>query len=234
MERRIVMMLLVPLMVACGADRDSQARDDAALAPQTDATVDVDSQPLTPASSLPDRPATQHDTITVDGVALPRTFHLVHSPPGFVVPFSTYVPEGFSVEFDTSTPAHRVTVRVGDVMDSGFMMVTVHPAGTTRLQVEDAVREIVVSRGPGIDESSSVSPPSWAEWAVNISYPASVAERVAGSAVIAQYGPRFFHIVELYPAPAAAEIDRQLEAVLEQWRWDDTGRMLTSGDARDP
>lgn len=234
MERAIAMMLLVPLVAACGSDRDGAARNDAALAPRTDATVDVDSQPLTPASSLPVRPATKRDTIIVDGAAEARTFDLVRSPRGFVIPFSTYVPEGFAVEFDTSAPAHRVTFAVGDVMDAGFMMMTVHPAGTTRLEVEDAVREFVVSRAPGIDESSAVSPPSWAEWAVDLSYPASIAERFAGSATIAQYGPRFLHIVELYPADIAAEIDPVLDVVLEQWRWEDTGRMLTAGTSRNP
>lgn len=232
MERSSVAIILVTALVtACGNDGETADASHTGLAPRTDASIDVDSQRLgEPATSLPERPATMRDTITANGVERVETFDLVRSPPGFILPFSTYMPEDLAVEFDTAGTTDLVTFS-GGAGGEAFMMVAIYPAGTTALQVEDTVRQLVVSRAPGIDASSAVSPPSWGQWAVELSYPESVGEWVAGSAVIAQYGPRFFHVLRLFPARFADEIRPALDAVLEHWRWDDTGRMLTSGDA---
>lgn len=225
-------LVLAVLVSACAPDGEAPAERDPALAPRTDATVDLDSQRLARRSGpLPERPSARRDTLTTGSTADVVDFALVHAPLGFAVPFSTYLPEGMVVEFDTAVAVHRVTL-AGEASDSlpeaAFMTITVHAAGTTRLVVEDRVREFVVSRGPGIDESQEVEPPSWGEWAVDLSYPRSVGEWFAGSAVIGQYGPRYFHVIQLYPAEERDAFAARFDAVLEHWRWEDTGLMLTA------
>lgn len=225
-------LLLVVLVSACESDREAPADRNPALAPQTDATVAIDSQRLAePSGSLPERPLTRRDTLMIGRTANVIGLRLVQAPPGFAVPFSTYVAEDLVVEFDTTVAVHRVMLGSGGPgswLEGAFMTIAVHPAGTTRLVVEDRVREFVVSRGPGIDESEEVSPPSWGDWAVELSYPRSAGEWFAGSAVIGQYGPRYFHAVQLYPADDRDALAARFDAVLDHWRWDDTGLMLTA------
>lgn len=225
--------ILTVLLPACGTDREGVEGRDPGLAPRTDATLDVDSQRL-PArdETLPERPGARQDTLVVAGSAEVMDFALVRSPSGFLVPFSTYVPASMTVEMDTVGPTDMATFTSGEareMRDEAFMVVGVYPAGTTLLQVQDSIRQFVVSRSPGIDESRGVEPPSWAEWAVDLSYPRSADEWFAGSAVIAQYGPRYFHVIQLYPAEYGDGISPRFGAVLEHWRWEDTGLMLEAG-----
>ena len=226
-------LLLVVLVSACRSDREPSADRDPALAPQTDATVDIDSQRLAPQpGSLTERPASRRDTLVIGGTPEVVGLRLLRAPSGFAVPFSTYVPEDMSVEFDTASGIDRVTVgsRSSDnEMGEALMTIAIHPAGTTRLVVEDRVREFVVSRGPGIDETQNAEAPRWGEWAVQLSYPRSRDEWFRGSAVIAQYGPRYFHVIQLYPAEDGDAFAARFDAALHHWRWDDTGRMLTEG-----
>ncbi|HEX2168162.1 MAG TPA: hypothetical protein VHG09_13090 [Longimicrobiales bacterium] len=233
MRRSLATIILAVALPACGSDRENADTSTPALAPRTDATLDVDSQRLPPRDeSLPERPAARQDTIVVEGTPEVMDFALVRSPPGFLIPFSTYVPASMTVTMDTAGPTDVATFTSGEareMMDEAFMTVGIYPAGTTLLQAEDSIREFVVSRGPGIDESRAVEPPSWGEWAVELSYPRSLDRWYAGSAVIGQYGPRYFHVLQLYPAEYGDGIRPRFQAVLEHWRWDDTGRMLESG-----
>ena len=224
------MCLLVPALLACGGDRPDAADPDGApgIAPRTDATVDIDSQPLVPARDLPARPATRQDTIVRGAARDVLATSLVQAPPQVAVPFSTYVPEGVAVEFDTVSGIDRVTFTSSGVpARSAFMTVRIYPAGTTRLQVEEDVRELVSGLAPGMDETAPVDPPSWAISAQRLSYLPSVDTRRAGSVVIAQYGPRFFSVLMLYPAARADRLLSLFDHILDRWRWDDTGRMLT-------
>lgn len=232
-RRSTMLLMLAVLLVACESDGEDVDGGDPALAPRTDATVDVDSQRLPQRTSpLPERPRLRQDTLMVEGMPEVGDFTLVQSPPGFLIPFSTYVPASMTVAMDTAGPTDMATFSSGEareLMDEAFLMVALYPAGTTLLQVQDSIRQFVASRGPGIDETDAAEPPPWAEWAVDLSYPRSQGEWYSGSVAIAQYGPRYFHVIELYPAEYGDAIRPRFDAVLRHWRWEDTGLMLQTG-----
>lgn len=223
--------LLLLLLPACGGDDPNPrlARDQPGLAPQTEGTVDIDSQPLPPRpGTLPARAARIVDTVLVAGMPEAVTARLIHAPADFVVPFSTYVPEGIAAAFDTAAGVDRATFTAAapGAVENALMLVRIYPAGTTLLEVENFVRELVASRGAGIDESTPMEPPGWAQRALRIAYPVTRSETHTGSAAIAQYGPRFFDVITLYPAAAGVELEPRFTSILEQWRWEDTGLML--------
>ncbi|HSK18294.1 MAG TPA: hypothetical protein VK912_04095 [Longimicrobiales bacterium] len=223
-------LLFMVAVLACSDDRPEPADAPGVpgIAPQTDATVDIDSQPLVPAGNLPERPPTRQDTITRGDTRDVLTGSLVRSPRSFAVPFSTYVPEGVEVELDSASGIHRVTFTSSGVPErSAFMTVRIYPAGTTRLQVEEDLHGLVSGLAPGMDETAPVEAPSWAISAQRISYLASVDTQRAGSVTVAQYGPRFFSVLMLYPALRADRLLSLFDYILDGWRWDDTGRMLT-------
>ena len=226
----MVMCLLVPALLACGGDRSDTADPAGApgIAPRTDATVDIDSQPLIPARDLPARPPARQDTITRGSTRAVLATSLVHAPQEFAVPFSTYVPESVEVEFESISGIDRATFTSAGVPDeAAFMTVRIYPAGTTRLRVEEDVRELVSGLAPGIDETTPTDAPPWAITTQRLAYPASLDSRRAGSATVAQYGPRFFSVLMLYPVARADRLASLFDLILDGWRWDDTGRMLT-------
>ena len=226
----LLALLMVLALPACGDDRPENGDPAGApgIAPQTDATVDVDSQPLVPAADLPVRPPVRQDTVTRGDTRDVLSGSLVRAPADFAVPFSTYVPEGVDVEFDSAAGIHRVTFTSPGVPErSAFMTVRIYPAGTTRLQVEEDLHGLISGLAPGMDETTPVDAPSWAIAAQRIFYPPSVDTRRAGSVTVAQYGPRFFSVLMLYPAVRADRLLALFDYILAGWRWDDTGRMLT-------
>jgi hypothetical protein len=228
MNRQLTIVLLLGVVAACSGEPEPAPAD--GLAPVTDTAVAIDAEPLPAPVPAPPRPAERTDTVMVEGSPQVERLRLERSPDGFAVPFSTYVPEGLDVEFGAAAGIDRVRFAAaftGTVDERAFMMVRVYPPGTTRLEVEDAVRELVASRAPGMDETSPMDAPPWADWAARLAYRRSVDQRYLGAVMVGQHGGRFFEVLRLYPAENGDGLAPRLEAILRHWRWEDTGRPLT-------
>lgn len=224
---RAIALVAALALVGCGTESEPAPPD--GLAPQTDTSVAIDSQPLPPATHPPERPDQLTDTVLIEGAPQVERLRLVIAPAAFSVPFSTYVPEGLETEFGAADGIDWVRFNAafaGTVDERAFMMVRIYPPGTTRLEVEDAVREFVVSRAPGMDATEPMDAPPWAEWAARLAYPRSVDRIYLGAVMVGRHGPRFFEVLRLYPGEYGDGLTPRLESILRHWRWEDTGRML--------
>lgn len=200
------------LLAAC-APRGEQEADDPPV-PAADTAREVPAEAAGPTS----RPELRHDTIAVEGMPEPVTLRLYRTPPGFPLPFSTYVPEDMVAESAESAASGQgeavrfVAAFGGRRTDSAYVLVRVHPEGVT----EQAARQTLRAAAGG----GTAAPPGehrhpWALAEFSGSTGATVAHGALG-----RHQGQFFHVLVRYPAELGDGFGPRAAVLLEEWRWE--------------
>jgi hypothetical protein len=212
----------------------------ACAAPDAD---DADPGPAHPA--LPERPGTVQDTLLIEGMPEPTTARLVRSPAGFGAPFTTYVPEGVDVDFEEGGDSAGVRFSAaftGAADPNAYMHVRLYAPGATAAAQEVAA-SFLRSRLPqdhpvnGSLEAeqpyAQVEPPSWGDEAFAFRYAGERNTLYVGRIVLARQNGRVLHVLTHYPAEYGDGLGPRFARILQQWRWEDTGRMFESATNED-
>jgi hypothetical protein len=232
----LLLSLVLAVCTACGHGNNGNTDPDPADAPTaiplTDQTLPPQRAdvlpPLPPESIAPRAPAIR-DTLLIEGMPEPTTATLVHTPPGFSLPFSTYVPHGITTEFgaDGDSDAVRFTAAfAGRTEPNAYMHVFVYPAGTTGIQARSSAFEFLRSRFLVGDEANPTDTPPWAREAYALSYSGDGGVHYVGRLIIATHADRYFHVLTHYPAEYGDGLGPRHARILQWWRWEDTGRPL--------
>lgn len=224
MVRRVAIIALAALCMGCQSDDRSKTADsDTAAAAATDITV---------------RPPTRQDTIMIEGTAEASTSTLLTTPADFPLPFSTYVPDGIAAQVDSA--GVRFSAAFGGVENQlAYMYVHPHPPGTELHQARDRVGEFLISRVANDDPLDTddyadtwdrSDAPDWAVEAYTFEddQVAAAGTLYSGRVILARHGTTFFHVIIHYPAEYGDGLGPRFDAILEHWRWEDTGTRLIS------
>jgi hypothetical protein len=184
--------------------------------------------------------------IMIEGMADTLEFRLVRAPRDFPLPFSTYVPDDMDAEFTERDGRHVVhfTARfAGRVEPRARLSVHAYPPGTP---VEQAQSELAAYlsglfpddspiRGPEYERATPIEPASGYAWAANetrFEVPrADAPGTLTGRSGVGMHGDRAFHFVIEYPPEYGDGMGPRVDAILDEWRWEDTGRMLSETPA---
>lgn len=200
---------------ACSGGRDRQAPP----APPADTVSEIPAQATGPTS----RPETLQDTLTVEGTPQQATLRLYRTPPGFPLPFSTYVPTDLVPE--AAPPGAGGSVRFvadfgGRRTDSAYVAVLVHADGVG----EEAARRMLSAATGG---SSPAAPDQqrypWALAEYSGSGGATVSRGILG-----RHEGQFFQVLIRYPAELGDGFAPRAALVLEHWEWEGAGGGLGS------
>ena len=207
--------LAVAALGACSGDRDRQAPP----APPADTVSEIPAQATGPTS----RPATLQDTLTVEGEPQPATLRLYRTPPGFPLPFSTYVPADLvpeAVPSATGGSVQFVANFAGRRTDSAYVAVVVHPDGVN----EEAARRMLSAATGGSAPAASDQQ----------RYPWALAEYSGGTGatvsrgILGRHEGQFFHVLIRYPTELGDGFAPRAATVLEHWEWEGAGGGLGS------
>lgn len=207
--------LFAALASACGPDRPRRE----APPPPADTAPEIPEQSTGPTS----RPDTLRDTLTVEGTAQPVVLRQYRTPPGFPLPFSTYVPADLVPEAASS--AEGGTVRFvaslgGRRTDSAYVAVRVHPVDVN----EEAARRALGSATGG---SAPAAPDQQRyPWAL-AEYSGSTGATVARG-ILGRHEGQFFHVLIRYPAELGDGFAPRAALLLEHWEWEGAGGGLGS------
>lgn len=183
----------------------------------------------------PQRPRTKHTTISTDGRREAITLHLYSSPPEFALPFSTYVPEGMAGSHIVSDSGDAVSFTArgsGGERHDAFVHTFVSPPWTT----EDAAREVVRGvaeryRVPGDrTELEPIRRHPWAMVEYRIRSRGLPGRPLTGWVALGRHNERWFHIIAQYPEASSAFYEPRVQQLLEEWRWADSGRGLSTAE----
>jgi hypothetical protein len=166
----------------------------------------------------------------------------VRSPDGFPLPFSTYVPEDMDAEFDAIETGHIVNFPArfgGQRTDRARLTIHAYPPGTSVDQAQTELAAYLsglfpddtpLTRGAQYEQATPVEPASRYPWATEESryrvpgdQPGTV---LTGRAGVSSHGNRVFFFIIEYPAEFADGMGPRVEAILDEWRWEDTGEAL--------
>jgi hypothetical protein len=188
------------------------------------------------------RPETVRRPVTIEGMQESMEFRLVRSPDGFSLPFSTYVPADMEPEFSGAGADGVVHFRArfgGVVNERAGMTVHVHPPKTLVRQAQQQLAaylsglypdDIPDMRGSGYETTVPVEPASRYPWAVEESRyrvpGGQPGETIVGRAGVGSHGERVFHYIIEYPAEFGDGMGPRVDAILEEWRWTETGQGL--------
>lgn len=187
--------------------------------PPADTVSEIPAQATGPTS----RPETLRDTLALEGTAQPVTLRLYRTPPGFPLPFSTYVPADLAPE--SAASGDERTVRFvanfgGRRTDSAYVAVAIHAEDVT----EEAARRMLSAATGG---SGPVAPEQqrypWALAEYSVSTGATVARGILG-----RHEGQFFHVLVRYPAEFGDGFPARAAMVLEHWEWEGGGGGLGS------
>jgi hypothetical protein len=191
-----------------------------------------------PGVTLPARPATIVDTLLIEGMPEPATARLL-SATDADPPFSTYVPDGISaaLEGGGDTAAVRFAAAfTGAAEPNAYMHVRLYAPATPPALAREIVTGFLRSRrvqddpigGIAIDEPYDVvEPPAWGAEAYSFAYVGDGNVPYVGRLVLARYGDRLLHVLTHYPAEYGDGLTPRFDWILGQWRWEDSGAMLT-------
>jgi len=234
MNHRIALATLAILLAACAPDEAPQtaaAGDSVAGPPFSQATLPPDSTAPPPvARPLPPRPQVLADSVRIEGEWQRDELRLVRSPDGFEPPFTTYLPSGLQVDFETSdsTPSVRfVAAFAGHVNPDAYLQLRLYPEGIAELAVHSAVEAYLGGRDP---RGNGVSPSQGWPWTIeawDFQYGAGPDQGgFMGTIGIARYGNRFFHALAHYPAEYGDGMGPRFHRILQEWRWEIDGARL--------
>lgn len=201
---------LAALLAAC-APRGERLEVEDPPVPAADTTPEIPAQAAGPTS----RPEVRQDTILIEGMPEPVTLRLYRTPPGFPLPFSTYVPADMEAETVSSGEGDAVRFVAafgGRRTEAAHLLVTVHPEGVT----EQAARQTLRAALGG----AAAAPPG------EHRYPWALAEFSGGAGADVAHGAlgrhqgQFFQVVVRYPAEFGDGFAPRAAAVLGEWRWE--------------
>lgn len=226
MPTRTPPIALALALAACGGAQDAP-RDDDTGAP---ATVD--------------RPDTVTDTILIEGMPERIALRLFHTPDGFPLPFTAYLPSDMASETSegegAAGPSVRFVAEFGGVRnDRALIHLFVQPEGTDPQQALALVRAyqagtgVPVSRGlEPLGDPEALRRMPWADHAYAIRYQAGGAWYL-GSIGLGSRDGRLYHLVTHYPAEYADGFAPRSALVLDTWRWADGSPLRSGADEAD-
>lgn len=174
------------------------------------------------------RPTSKRASFVAEGRTEQSLLSLYNSPPGFPLPFSTYVPQGMRVETAAAGAGYVVsfTPHPGGERDgSRFMHLFVHP-DTVRFDDAREVARTVAERVrvPGARaEAAPAREHPWAAEELAVRSEGSPDEPVSGWVALGSENGRWFHFAVQHGADDGGSFSRNVERILEEWRWTDTG-----------
>ena len=207
--------LAASVLGACSRDGDRPAPP----APPADTVSEIPAQATGPTS----RPETLQDSLTVEGTPAPATLRLYRTPPGFPLPFSTYVPAELVPE--AAPPGAGGSVRFvansgGRRTDSAYVAVLVHADGVDE---EAARRMLSAATGGGSPAAPDQQRYPWALAEYSGSSGSTVSRGILG-----RHEGQFFQVLIRYPAEFGDGFAPRAAAVLEHWEWEGAGGGLGS------
>jgi len=165
------------------------------------------------------QPWTKPVAVRLEGMEETRTFRLVYLP---ILPFTTYVPADWQYERMQHEEEGMVGIRLIAPNEIGFVDVVFFPPGTERERVEWAV----VGRLAAYPASQPLDSDGTAFRAAD-STAADPGRWKSAELQLGQRGDRYYYVL--------AHLDRMeagdgwgpvVEAILNEWRWRDTGEPL--------
>jgi len=187
--------------------------------PPADTVSEIPLQATGPTS----RAETLQDTLSLEGTAQPVTLRLYRTPPGFPLPFSTYVPADLVPESGASGDDRTVRFVAafgGRRTDSAYVAVTIHSETVT----EEAARRLLSAATGG--SAPAAQEQQRYPWAL-AEYSGSTGGVVARG-ILGRHEGQFFHVLIRYPAEFADGFGPRAAMVLEHWEWEGGGGGLGS------
>jgi hypothetical protein len=189
-----------------------------------------------------DRAETMRVPLAIEGMVDTLEFRLVRAPADFSVPFSTYVPPDMHAQFETDERGEALYVSArfdGRIIERARLAFYFYPPGST---IEDAQRELgaylsglypddtPLDRDLAYERAMPVQPADHYPWAFHESsfrVPFEAPDRLlVGRSGVGLHQDRVFHFLIEYPAEYGDGMEPRVAAILDHWRWEDTGRPL--------
>lgn len=155
------------------------------------------------------------------------------SPPGFEPAFTTVLPadvraEQAQVEEGPADVIRFFSYAGGEKHDSAFVQMFVWPQGQSADAAEEVVRTAAERvRIPGDrTELQPIQRHPWATVEYEIQSVGTAGEPVMGWVALGRHGARWFYVIAQAPERLHRTFLPKAEAILEQWRWRDTGQGL--------
>lgn len=206
--------VLAAALTACGSPESGQ----------TDGAGDAAEQA---GEGRTQQPATKPGTIRVEGAEERVELRLFESPPGFALPFYTYLPPDLIAESVAAGEgeAVRFSAKFGGVKrEDASVILFVYPQQITAEDARAMTRDLAQSHG-GVDVEERVYNWSLDEYAVS-------SHDEVGRVSLGERAGRFFYILVTYPPEFGDGFGPRSHVLLDEWRWADTGQPLTA--AEDP
>lgn len=211
MSRRVVAILVAALLSGgCGGGEEAEGPAAGAV------------------DTLPERPATRADTIFLEGMPEVTDLTLVRSPAGFEPAFSTYVPEEMVPVFtrpDRGLELRFVAAFGGVRNEEASLGILVYPPEATEEEVLTEARRVAEAHG-ATGEPSRPGRWEWSRVEYRLGSRDVARDRVFGTVAVGRHVDRWFRILLRYPAEYGDGFAPRVELILEEWRWEDTGRGL--------
>jgi hypothetical protein len=215
------------LVTACGGQRDI-AQDAPADTPAPSPAPPVTDTVHMPASPAPTRPRIIEDTVMIEGLPQIERSTLVSTPPGFGVPFSTYLPQGMRLDDQADAGTVRFLAAFGGTPDrDAYMEVHAAAQGAAAGAARDVASRVIRGNGGAGADIVETDGPAWADDAVTFTYRTDTGAHVTGRVVIAHHSGLTVHIIAHYPSEYGDGLGPRVARILEHWRWEDSGTPLT-------
>lgn len=206
----------------------------------SDNAADADTTAAAQAGAVPERPQTRQDTIMIEGMPEVSSSTLFRAPDELGLPFSTYVPAGIEPEVSDGDDGgiNFVAAFDGVVEPLAYMFIRPYPPGTDIDEVRNVIGGFLRGRladddpvdvDDVVDAWQRVEPPAWALDAYELDYRWGPDRSFTGRVIIARHDATLFHIITHYPAEYGDGLSPRFDAILDDWRWEDTGTMLRGG-----
>ncbi len=218
---RLLLLSLALVASACGGDSseafDATTYDGGATDPALEGDpVDLEGDDL----DAPDveRPATETATISIEGMDETVGLRLVRYD-DVPLPFSTYLPEGWSDDVMGSGEGTAVQFRMGEPPMQGLVSLFV-PSDPNQAGVAGLARAMAESRG-GFAEFEDGEAPAWASGGFSFSDDSG-----SGSVSIGKHAGISFYVVEEFPYEMGDGFVPRAEMIQDRLVWLDDGTGL--------
>lgn len=167
------------------------------------------------------RPDTKQATIHIEGNPEHLTLQRFTPDASFPLPFETYVPADMTADtVDTGRGAVvRIRAAFGDrPVNAAALHIAALPPDTDAAEAE--LWASALADGVARDELYQEREPAWGRAMHRLE-----GER-AGFVALDTHAGRWFYVLAAYPPEYADGMGPRIEAILDEWRWLDTGEPL--------